>query len=145
MDAIVDANVVILMIDARDGVRAGPTSFGSHFGCWTSSRIVVNKWDGLKLDERHNIRLELERRLTFIDFAKIHFISALHGSGVGGLYGSLHRAYESATRGIKTSDLNTILQQAIADHQPPLVRGRRIKLLVCPSWWDKSSKDCPAW
>ena len=52
----------------------------------------------------------------------------MHGSGVGNLYGSLHRAYESATRGIKTSDLNFILEQAVSDHQPPLVRGRRIKL-----------------
>lgn len=129
LDAIVDANVVILMIDARDGVVEQDLHLLGHIlDAGRALVIVVNKWDGLKLDERHNIRLELERRLTFIDFAKIHFISALHGSGVDGLYGSLHRAYESATRGIKTSDLNTILQQAIADHQPPLVRGRRIKL-----------------
>ena len=129
LDAILDANVVILMIDARDGVVEQDLHLLGHIlDAGRALVIVVNKWDGLKLDERHNIRSELKRRLTFIDFAKIHFISALHGSGVGDLYGSLHRAYESATRGIKTSDLNTILQQAISDHQPPLVRGRRIKL-----------------
>ena len=129
LDAILDANVVILMIDARDGVVEQDLHLLGHIlDAGRALVIVINKWDGLNSDEKDNIRSDLERRLTFIDFAKIHFVSALHGSGVGNLYGSLHRAYESATRGIKTSDLNTILQQAIMNHQPPLVRGRRIKL-----------------
>ena len=129
LDAIVDANVVILMIDARDGVVEQDLHLLGHIlDAGRALVIVINKWDGLDSDEKDNIRSDLERRLTFIDFAKIHFVSALHGSGVGDLYGSVHRAYESATGGIKTSDLNTILQQAIMNHQPPLVRGRRIKL-----------------
>ena len=129
LDAILDANVVILMIDARDGVVEQDLHLLGHIlDAGRALVIVINKWDGLNSDEKDNIRSDLERRLTFIDFAKIHFVSALHGSGVGNLYGSLHRAYESATRGIKTSDLNTILQQAVINHQPPLVRGRRIKL-----------------
>ena len=129
LDAILDANVVILMIDARDGVVEQDLHLLGHIlDAGRALVIVINKWDGLDSDEKDNIRSDLERRLTFIDFAKIHFVSALHGSGVGDLYGSLHRAYESATRGIKTSDLNTILQQAMMNHQPPLVRGRRIKL-----------------
>ena len=129
LDAILDANVVILMIDARDGVVEQDLHLLGHIlDAGRALVIVINKWDGLNSGEKDNIRSDLERRLTFIDFAKIHFVSALHGSGVGNLYGSMHRAYESATRGIKTSDLNTILQQAITNHQPPLVRGRRIKL-----------------
>ena len=129
LDAIADAHVIVLMIDARDGVVEQDLHLLGHvLGAGRALVIAVNKWDGLARDERDRIRLELERRLTFIGFARIHFISAMHGSGVGNLYGSLHRAYESATRGIKTSDLNFILEQAVSDHQPPLVRGRRIKL-----------------
>ena len=129
LDAIADAHVIVLMIDARDGVVEQDLHLLGHvLGAGRALVIAVNKWDGLARDERDRIRSELERRLTFIDFARIHFISAMHGSGVGNLYGSLHRAYESATRGIKTSDLNFILEQAVSDHQPPLVRGRRIKL-----------------
>ena len=74
------------------------------------------------------MRGELDRRLTFIDFARIHYISALHGSGVGNLYESIHQAYDSATLKVPTSRLNAILEKALFDHQPPLVRGRRIKL-----------------
>ena len=129
LDAIADAHVIVLMIDARDGVVEQDLHLLGHvLDAGRALVIAVNKWDGLARDARDRICSELERRLTFIDFARIHFISAMHGSGVGNLYGSVHRAYESATRGIKTSDLNFILEQAVSDHQPPLVRGRRIKL-----------------
>lgn len=129
LDAIADAHVVVLMVDARDGVVEQDLHLLGHIlEVGRALVIAVNKWDGLTRDEREDIRRELERRLTFINFAKIHFISALHGSGVGNLYGSIHKAYESATRSIKTGDLNLILEQAIIDHQPPLVRGRRVKL-----------------
>ena len=90
--------------------------------------VVVNKWDGLEPAQRDRVRIELERRLPFLDFARWHFISALHGSGVGDLLASVDIAYNSAVREFKTSDLNEILEQAVIEHQPPLVRGRRIKL-----------------
>ena len=129
LDAIADAHVVVLLVDARDGIVDQDLHLLGHIlEAGRALVIAVNKWDGLSRDERYAIRVELERRLTFIDFAKIHFISALHGSGVGKLYGSIHKAYESATRSIKTGDLNLILAQAVTDHQPPLVHGRRVKL-----------------
>ncbi|MAI42675.1 MAG: ribosome biogenesis GTPase Der [Candidatus Azotimanducaceae bacterium] len=129
LDAILDAHVVILMLDARDGVVEQDLHLLGHvLDAGRALVIVINKWDGLDSELRENIRFELERRLTFIGFARIHFVSALYGSGVGNLYDSVHRAYDSATRGIKTSELNSVLQKAIMDHSPPLVRGRRIKL-----------------
>lgn len=129
LDAIADAHVVVLLVDARDGIVDQDLHLLGHIlEAGRALVIAVNKWDGLSRDDRYAIRVELERRLTFIDFAKIHFISALHGSGVGSLYGSIHKAYESATRSIKTGDLNLILEQAVSDHQPPLVHGRRVKL-----------------
>jgi len=70
----------------------------------------------------------LKRRLSFIPWAKIHYISALHGTGVGNLYGSIREGYEAATTKFSTNSLTRILENAVTEHQPPLVRGRRIKL-----------------
>ena len=90
--------------------------------------IAVNKWDGLDQSFKEGVKSELDRRLGFIDFARIHFISALHGTGVGHLYESIEEAYDSATRRVSTSMLTRIMQMSQDDHQPPLVHGRRVKL-----------------
>ncbi|MCV5663620.1 ribosome biogenesis GTPase Der, partial [Escherichia coli] len=88
----------------------------------------VNKWDGLDSDVKESVKKELDRRLGFVDFARIHFISALHGTGVGHLFESIQEAYNSATTRVGTSVLTRIMKMAVDDHQPPMVRGRRIKL-----------------
>ena len=90
--------------------------------------MAINKWDGLTAEQKDHIKKELDRRLQFIDFAEIHFISALHGTGVGHLYESVEKAYESATRQLQTRMLTTILEGAVHDHSPPMINGRRIKL-----------------
>jgi len=90
--------------------------------------IALNKWDGLEDGHKQYVRNELERRLRFVDFAKIHFISALHGTGVGHLYESVEAAYHSATDKFSTNFLTRILQDAVREHQPPMINGRRIKL-----------------
>jgi GTP-binding protein len=129
LEAISNANVVILMIDAREGIVDQDLHLLSHIlDAGRALIFAVNKWDGTDLEQKNFIKRELERRLVFINFAKTHFISALHGSGVGNLYQSIHKAYESATRKLKTPLLNEILNDALRDHQPPLVKGRRIKL-----------------
>ena len=129
LDAINNANVVILMIDARDGIVDQDLHVLTHIlDAGRALVFAVNKWDGTDFDQKNRIKRELDRRLTFIDFAATHFISALHGSGVGSLYKSIHKCYESATRKLKTRELNDILAAALIEHQPPLVRGRRIKL-----------------
>jgi GTP-binding protein len=129
LEAISNANVVILMMDAREGIVDQDLHLLSHvLDSGRALIFAVNKWDGTDLDQKNYMKRELERRLVFIDFAKTHFISALHGSGVGNLYDSIHKAYESATRKLQTPLLNEILAKALADHQPPLVKGRRIKL-----------------
>ena len=90
--------------------------------------MAVNKWDGLSTHERNRIRKQLELKLPFLGFATTCFISALHGTGVGDLFPQIKKAYASATREIATPELTAILEQAVQAHQPPLVRGRRIKL-----------------
>ncbi|MDX5409941.1 MAG: ribosome biogenesis GTPase Der, partial [Thauera sp.] len=62
------------------------------------------------------------------DFAERFFVSALHGTGVGELYAAVQRAYDSSMLDVSTSKLTDLLEQAVIQHQPPLVHGRRIKL-----------------
>ena len=129
LEAVSDANVVILMLDAGEGIVDQDLHLLGHvLDAGRALVIAINKWDGRDREQKITVREELERRLTFIDFADIHYISALHGSGVGHLYESVHQAYGSATLKVPTARLNDILERAVFEHQPPLVRGRRIKL-----------------
>ncbi len=129
LQAIQDANVVLLVIDARENISDQDLSLlGFILNAGRSLVIVVNKWDGLDTDVKDRVKSELDRRLDFIDFARVHFISALHGSGVGNLFDSLKEAYECATQKMTTSMLTRILQIAVDEHQPPMISGRRVKL-----------------
>ncbi|MCM2680133.1 ribosome biogenesis GTPase Der [Echinimonas agarilytica] len=129
LQAIEDSNVVLLVLDAHLGVSDQDLSLlGFVLNAGRSLVVVVNKWDGLSNDERQRIKDELDRRLGFVDFARVHFISALHGSGVGHLFESVKEAYVSATTRVSTSKLTRILRGATEDHNPPMVRGRRSKL-----------------
>ncbi|MBF8999128.1 MULTISPECIES: ribosome biogenesis GTPase Der [Vibrio] len=129
LKAIEDANVVLLVIDARENISDQDLSLlGFALNAGRSIVIAVNKWDGLDTDVKEHVKKELDRRLGFVDFARIHFISALHGTGVGHLYESVQEAYKSATTRVGTSVLTRIMKMATEDHQPPLVRGRRVKL-----------------
>jgi GTP-binding protein len=127
--AIEDANVCLLIIDAREGISDQDLSLlGFILEAGRSLVLAVNKWDGLEEHVKDRIKTELDRRLGFIDFARIHFISALHGTGVGHLYESVEEAFISATKRISTSMVTKILDMAAFDHQPPMHQGRRIKL-----------------
>ena len=129
LQAIEEANVVLLVIDAREGITDQDLSLlGFVLNSGRSLVVAVNKWDGLSTDVKDDIKREMDRRLGFIDFARIHFISALHGSGVGNLFESVQEAYSSATKRINTALLTQIMEMAQDDHQPPLVRGRRVKM-----------------
>ncbi len=129
LKAIEEAHVVVLVIDAHEGVSEQDAHLlGFILDAGRALVIAVNKWDGLQKSERERVKQELSRRLQFVDFAKLYFISALHGTGVGDLFEPIQRAYESASRQFSTPDLTRILEHAVEDHPPPLVRGRRIKL-----------------
>ncbi|QPG06473.1 ribosome biogenesis GTPase Der [Salinimonas marina] len=129
LQAIEESNVVLLVIDAREGLSDQDLSLlGFVLNSGRSLVLAVNKWDGLDTDVKDEIKREIDRRLGFIDFARLHFISALHGSGVGNLFDSVVEAYDSATRRINTSILTQIMEMAQDEHQPPLVQGRRVKM-----------------
>lgn len=129
LQAITAAHVVILLLNAHEGIAeqdARIISYVLDAGC--ALVLAVNKWDGLEPSRKEQIRRGLELKLVFLDFVKVRFISALYGSGVGLLYEAVQRAYESSCRELDTPLLNRILADAVVAHQPPLVRGRRVKL-----------------
>ncbi|WP_097355755.1 ribosome biogenesis GTPase Der [Candidatus Enterovibrio escicola] len=129
LKAIEDANVVLLLIDACENISDQDLSLlGFALNAGRSIVVVVNKWDGLDKPIKDRVRSELDRRLGFIDFARIHFISALYGTGVDHLFQSIKEAYESATKRISTAVLTRIMGMAQDNHQPPMIRGRRVKL-----------------
>ena len=129
LQAIKDANVVIFVMDAREGVVDHDLNLlGFALEAGRAIVIALNKWDGMVPSERDYVKTELERRLFFVDFADIHFISALHGTGVGNLYASVQASFKSAITRWPTSRLTQILEDAVQEHQPPMVNSRRIKL-----------------
>ena len=129
MQAIEDANVVVLVVDAKDGI----TEQEAHIAAFIleSGRalvVAVNKWDELNQDQREWIKHEIARKLQFLDFAKFHYISALNGSGLTPLLQSVDGAYQSAMAKLPTPKLSRVLAEAVQQHQPPITKGIRPKL-----------------
>jgi GTP-binding protein len=129
LQAIEHAHVVVGVIDAHETVAEQDASLlGMVVEQGRALVVAVNKWDGIPPDQRQAIRDGLDLRLDFLRFAPVHFISARHGTGVGELMVAVRAAYRAAMRELPTKELTSALEQAVAVHQPPLVRGRRIKL-----------------
>jgi GTP-binding protein len=129
LQAIDAAHVVILVLDARQEISEQDASLAGYIAEKGRALILaVNKWDGLDEHTRDRIREQLDRRLPFLDFAQTVFISARHGTGVGELFPLIQQAHAAAMRELSTPELTRILERAVQEHQPPLVRGRRIKL-----------------
>jgi len=129
LQAIAAAHVVILVLDAHQGIAEQDASvLGLALQRGRSLLLAVNKWDGIPMDRRDAVRNDLALRLDFVPFAPIHFISARHGTGVGELAAAAVRAFEASMREMSTPHLSKVLEKALQAHQPPLVKGRRIKL-----------------
>ncbi len=129
LQAIEKANVVIYLIDAREGITEQDAHLlGLILEAGRALIIGLNKWDGISPEQKDLIRKQIDIKLPFLDFAEKHPISALHGSGVGKLFDVVHELYDAAMLDMSTPVLTRILKDAVDAHQPPLVRGRRIKL-----------------
>ena len=128
-DAINDSHVVILVLDAHEGVtEQDATLLGLIADKGRALLIAVNKWDGLDDYQKSEVKRKLDIKLSFVNYATVHFISALHGSGVGKLFSPIKKSYENAGGRFPTSLLNRILEQANNTHQPPPVAGKRMRL-----------------
>ncbi|OOS06348.1 GTP-binding protein [Moraxella cuniculi DSM 21768] len=129
LQAIKDANVVVVVIDAKEGVVDQDLHMlGYALDAGRAIVVAINKWDGLSPEQKQMVKIEIDRRFNFVPWVKIHLISALYGNGVGNLYPSIHKAYDASMFKVSTSQLTRILEDAVANHPPPMVGGRRIKL-----------------
>lgn len=129
LDAIARAQVVLLVLDAREGVVEQDLHLlGQAAESGAGVLIAFNKWDGLSPDDRTRVRRELDRRLRFAPWIAVAPISALHGSGVGLLLDEVARIHRIGAFDVGTSRLTRILTGLTTAHPPPAVRGRPIKL-----------------
>jgi GTP-binding protein len=129
LQAIEDANVVILLLDAADGISEQDAHLAGHI-LETGRALVVgiNKWDAASQDARETIKRELSRKMGFLDFAAHHFISAREARGVGALMKSVDEAFAAAMARLSTPRLTRALQLAVQRQQPPRAGLVRPKL-----------------
>lgn len=129
LQAIESSNVCLMLLNAREGISEQDLHLlGFIIDSGKALVLAVNKWDGLSEEDKQSCREQIERRLKFVDFAPMRFISALHGSGVGKLFEPIEKVYASATKQVSTTRLTEVLHDATQAHPPPMVHGRRIKL-----------------
>jgi len=129
LQAIDDSDSVIVLLDARAGITDQDVSLiGLVIQRGRALAVGVNKWDGLRGYDRGQIHSELDRKLPFLDFVDIHFVSALEGSEIRKLLQSATNAGLAALKDLSTRQLNDVLGDALVAHPTPLVRGRRVKL-----------------
>jgi GTP-binding protein len=120
LQAIEEANVVVLLLDARQDI-ADQDAHLAGFILEAGRALVlgVNKWDGLDTYRRDEIKREISRRLAFLSYARLHTISALETTGLKSLMDSVDAAYAAATAKLSTPRLNRVLRDAVARHEPP--------------------------
>lgn len=129
LQAVEDANVVVLVLDAQQNIAEQDAHIaGFILEAGRALVLAVNKWDGLSVEQREKIKNEMVRKLRFLDFANVHYLSALEGKGVGALLKSVDAAYRAAMAKLPTPKLTRALQSAIARQQPPRTGLIRPKL-----------------
>jgi GTP-binding protein len=129
LQAIDDANVVVLLVDAAAGIAEQDAHLAGHvLEAGRAVVVGVNKWDAVPKEQRDEVKRELDRKLGFLAFARTHFISARGGTGVAGLLRSVDAAHAAAMAKLSTPRLTRALAQAVERHEPPRAGGGRPKL-----------------
>ncbi len=128
--AVIDAaQIIILVLDATEGAtEQDATLLGMVADSGKSVIIAMNKWDGMTQVDKKRVKALLAHKFSFIDYAEYHFISALHGTGVGDLLKTVNKIERSLALTVSTADITNLLAQAIAAHPPSMIQGRRVKL-----------------
>jgi GTP-binding protein len=120
LQAIEDAQVVILVLDARQEISDQDAHIGGFIRESGRALVVaVNKWDGLDAYVREQIKGALEGHMSFIDFASFHYVSALRAQGLEALFRSVDAAYKAAIADLPTPKLTRALIDAVARQAPP--------------------------
>jgi len=129
MQAIADANVVVLVLDAAQEISEQDAHIaGFIVEAGRALVVAVNKWEAIDTAERESLKRALSRKLNFLSFARLHFISALERHGVGGVMKSVDSAYAAAMAKLPTPKLTRALQAAVVQQQPPRAGYGRPKL-----------------
>lgn len=129
LQSISEANVVILLLDARQDISEQDAHIaGFILESGRALVVAVNKWDGLQSDQRDQVKIDLDRKLDFLSFAKQHFISALKGTGISQLMKSVDAAYAAATANLSTPRLTRALELAVEKQEPKRKGGTRPKM-----------------
>jgi len=129
LQAIEDANVVILIVDAQDGIGEQDAHLAGHILEAGRALVVgINKWDGVPPERRDDVKRDLDRKMGFLAFAQHHFISAKESRGVDGLFTSVGEAYAAAMSRLSTPRLTRALQLAVQRQQPPRAGSVRPKM-----------------
>jgi GTP-binding protein len=129
LQAIEDANVVILVLDATKEIADQDANIASFIvEAGRALVVAINKWDAADAHGRERIKREYERKLGFLGFARVHTISAAAPSGLGGLMRSVDAAFTAAMSRLPTPKLTRILQDATDKQAPPRRGYRRPKL-----------------
>jgi GTP-binding protein len=120
LQSIEDADVVILVLDARQDISEQDAHIaGFVVESGRALVVAVNKWEGLDAYHRQQIKETLETRLKFLDFARFHYVSALIGQGLDALFRSVDAAYRAASTDLSTPKLTRALIDAVARQSPP--------------------------
>jgi GTP-binding protein len=120
LQAIEDANVVVLVLDARENISEQDAHLAG-FVLETGRALVVavNKWDGLSPEQRDDVKRDIGRKLAFLDFARFNYISALKGKGLDTLLKDVEAAHAAAFIKLSTPKLTRVLEMAVEQHAPP--------------------------
>jgi GTP-binding protein len=120
LQAIEDANVVVLVLDARENISEQDAHLAG-FVLETGRALVVavNKWDGLSAEQRDDVKRDIGRKLAFLDFARFNYISALKAKGLETLLKDVEAAHAAAFIKLSTPKLTRVLEMAVEQHAPP--------------------------
>jgi len=129
LQAIASANVVLLLIDAQQGVTDQDAHIAGYIlesGC--AVVVAVNKWDAVDAYQRELVKRSLETRLVFLKFADVHYISAQKRQGLGPVWDSIAQAHRSANCKMPTPVLTRLLLEAVQFQTPKKNGAYRPKL-----------------
>jgi GTP-binding protein len=129
LQAIEDANVVVLLLDAEHTITEQDAHLAGHIlDAGRALVVAINKWDAADAEARTQAKRDLDRKMGFLSFAAHHFISARDGKGVGPVLKSVREAFASAMVKLPTPRLTRTLQLAVERQQPPRAGLVRPKL-----------------
>lgn len=129
LQAVEEANVVVLMVDASQDISDQDAHIAGF--CIEAGRalvIAVNKWDAVDSYRRERVKEDIARKLNFLGFARVHYVSALEGQGIGGLLASVDKAWSAAMVKLATPKITRVLLDAVQKQQPPRCGNTRPKL-----------------